>query len=474
MGDRGMTMTWLPTLALLACGQSSLPQQPAAGPPPARGSAPGVDPANPGCLSAEEASNGTTPTPPAHAVSCTLLEFDDVGPVAKSSRTFDGAGRVISERSERLDDPPRTTVHDYTFVPPPRKTLRVVEYDAKGHTTREAVDDGIDAILDDERLWTFDGQGHETSAETRRMAATTRTGKSYDAAGFLTAEESFSNGAFWNSTKWTRRPDGEPLESFTFVGGSATLGSTKTWSYGAGGNLEQDETVGANGKRLELNIYDVARRLVEKQSGWNDKTDLIQQFSFDENGKVLRDHRFEASGKEIEDTVRTYDAKGHMLTLWHWWGYAFAAGPTTDFYEYQVGTCGEIISATYSSGGNAVRTSTFAFDKAGHIISSEETVLSRTATKSRTTATFDGAGHLTRLRWEFLDAGQWKFDYERQRTFDAAGHLVLDETTHASRPGDVTREAWTFDGKGDLVVHESNANYGRHKVREEFGYGCLY
>jgi hypothetical protein len=121
-----------------------------------------------------------------------------------------------------------------------------------------------------------------------------------------------------------------------------------------------------------------------------------------------------------------------------------------------------------------VKTSSFAFDKAGHIIASQETRMLATPVKYRSTATFDGAGHLTRRRGESLEAGQWRLDFETERTFDAAGHLLLDQTTRVSRPGDGTREAWTFDGEGDLVVHESNANYGRHKVREEFGYGCLY
>jgi hypothetical protein len=47
-------------------------------------------------------------------------------------------------------------------------------------------------------------------------------------------------------------------------------------------------------------------------------------------------------------------------------------------------------------------------------------------------------------------------------------------TSYASSPGNVTREAWQFDARGDLVWYESNSNFGRHKVRVESDYVCLY
>ena len=52
-------------------------------------------------------------------------------------------------------------------------------------------------------------------------------------------------------------------------------------------------------------------------------------------------------------------------------------------------------------------------------------------------------------------------------------YLVLDRTV-LSPSGTVTREAWTFDAKGDVVVEESNLNYGKHAVRLEAEYSCLY
>ena len=420
------------------------------------------------CLSPELASAGTVPTPPRHQFACEVNESDQLGPVLRVARTF-GGGQVVSERSERLDVPARTTVHDYSFVAQPRLLLVTRSVDAQGRITREALDDGLDGTIETERTWAFDSDGRLVSEERRDGTSTSGNVKTFGPEG-LTLDAWFSNGVPSTSTRWERRPDGVALRSTSFSAPDVLV-STTVWTFDAQQVLQNKEILSARGKRVEFSTYDSHGRTLELRSGWNDVSDSVEQFTWSEPGRLLRDHRFDTLGGEIEDRVATFDAEGHQLTDWHRWGYHFASGPVTDTEVRTVGSCGEVLTSVRTTDGRTSLTAKSTFDDAGHLVAFEQTSFVPSVSTARTLSTFDAAGHLTNVRNESLTAGQWTPTSQRRRVFDEAGHLLLDEST-ALPSGTRARQAWTFDERGDLVIFESNQNFGHHEVHVLSDYGC--
>ena len=455
----------------LACGRSSVPPLPVEHQRPVPGA---VDRPSGSirCLDPELAKNGTAPTPARHELACSFYETDDLGPVAQGTRTFDGSGRVTSERLVRLDDPPRTTSHDYVYGSAPRDSVRTVAYDSSGRVTRQTDDEGSDGDVEVDRLWTFDLRGNETSSEVRSASWRSKNAKTWDETGFLTRDEWFTDEVSTWSTQWTRRPDGAPLTAVQ-LNASGVLGSMTKWSYDSRGVIHEMEVTAADGKRISKSRYDAAGQLVEVLSGWNHVDDAIRQISYDAKGNVVRDHRFDTSGKEIEDRVITYDAEGRVLTSWHKWGFSLLAGPRADLEELTHGGCGEVLAVSRSTNGEPVAKSSFSYDEAGHEIFSERIQFLPSAYSSRTSSSFDAEGHLTAVHTESLTNGEWTVTSRRQRQFDALGHLVLDETV--GYPSERTiRQAWSFDANGDAIAHETNGNWGRHEVRIEAVFACFY
>ena len=155
------------------------------------------------CLTPELASAGAPPTPPRHELACVVSESDQLGPVLSVVRSFE-RGQVVSERSERLDVPARTTVHDYSFVTQPRKALVTRRVDGQGRIISETQDDGIDGTVEGEHTWAFDSEGRLLSEERRDGTSTSRNVKTWGVDG-LALEEWFSDGVPGTSTRWERR-----------------------------------------------------------------------------------------------------------------------------------------------------------------------------------------------------------------------------------------------------------------------------
>ena len=464
-------------LALAGCGRSGQPIPPpdpmATGGGAAGGgtAAAGGGTAQTGCLDPRIATEGVDPTPSTHLLSCSFTERDEGGPVEDGVRSFDAKGQLLSERFQRLDEPPRTTVHDYTFARAPRKQLQRWQYDAAGRVLHQTIDEGIDELIDDERTWAFDANGHQTLEERRLGDWRTRNVSTFDAAGWLATDAWFDGDDQTRLVTWTRRPDGAPLTS-VIHDQAGVLESTTSWSYDERGVLTRQETIDPMGKLVSRSTYDAMGRVVEVRSGWNATAELLHTTEYDAQGNMVHDRQVDTDGNEVDDLLQTFDANHHRLTEKHTWGHHLVGGPQVDFLELTVGACGETLTSHSTTNGQPRVDTTLTWDEAGHLVTSLSKQQWPSVSTTRTTSTFDSAGHLLTTTNETEVGGQWRTDITRTRSFDAAGHLLLERYDNAATHNG-TSEASTFDERGNLTVLDSNANFGHHQVHLTGDYGCF-
>lgn len=448
-----MKTTLLSALVLLAaCGRA----------------APGGEVPAASCLSAELRENGVPGTPPRHPIACRFQQWDEGGPVAKGENQFDARGNVTSAYVERLDDPPRSTVHDGTFLIFPRKSLTRAQFDSADRKIFESYDEGADGALEWKRSWTFDPDGRELVTEFHGESHSVWTTRKRDALGYLISEETW-DGVYRRLTEWTRTATGQPLTQEDFEG-DRVLQRRSTWTYDASGVLRASEIKNAKGEFLERSTYDVNGRLVERRSPWDRVQDQIQQLTWDARGNLLRDHRFEASGKEIEDHVRTFDAQDRELTWWHRWGHSLINGPNTDELVRTLGPCGEVLTESMTTNGKPRSSASAQYDAAGHQVFVERLNFLPSQTGFRVRSSFDGFGRLIAVHTDALSKGTWATLSDRTRVFDGLGHLVSDRTVGVERDWAST---WKFDAAGELIETRSNVNFGNHDDRVELSYGCF-
>lgn len=408
--------------------------------------------------SPEDARRGVSPTPPRHAIACTSRDFDDVGAVLAVSRRFDASGHVVALRSERMDDPPRHTFHDDVFVLPPRRFVTTTTYDSTGRKIGEATDADIDGTIDLERWWTFDAAGHEVALGVREGEAHFLLRRTYDAGGFLVLEESGTDEGVMDSTRWTRRADGEPLWSERTHAGVSDY--VTEWSYDGSGKLVKSVTTSKASVRTTL--FDSAKRIIEERED-NPKDgvdDWFHRITYDGSGHVIRDHEFGVGG-DIRDIDETYDDKGRLSSR------VEKAGANVHHETHTYDACGAETSVSSEVNGKPATISKLTMDARGFIVLEE---LGRPEIDTRIRRLFDTVGHLVLEETEKLQKGTWTKTGATAYQFDGAGHMVRIEVFAGSKSLSVER--WTYDASGDLVVHQVSPSAGG-LAREEFGYECF-
>ncbi len=466
---------------VFACGSIASidppPSEESGDPPPSStpGTPPGATnpktPGDPSCKTAraeDEARDGVPALAPADVKPCVFTDYDGVGPVLKIVRTFDSGLRVLTEATDRLDEPPRQTEHDQVFVIPPRHLTVTNEYDSAGRLVHTWTDDDANGSIDEERWWAFDATGNEITRGSKWGTSTHVTTRTFmSGTKHLMTEQTDVTGSPSTSVTWTRKSDGSPLTHSITRG--AVVESSSTWTYDRNGGATQVEQQPIRRRTV---ITDAAGRVIETREDQpkDGVDDYFHQTKYNANGDVLEDHRFGKNGEKYGDLVNQYDAGGRLVEQWKQWGFGQVNGPTTDVEKRVYDACGQLVSIKRTQNGQAHSEVARTYDANGFLASEESHFFKPKKTSTKALRTFDAQGRLTKLESHSLSGASFTLDMTETRSYDAAGHLVSIVRTYKNQP--TQTETFKLDTMGRLVLHEKTPWNAQSIVKEEMSYAC--
>ncbi len=420
--------------------------------------------------SEDEAREGTPALPAVDQKPCTFKDYDVVGAVLSVKRTFDTQQRVLTEAFDRLDEPPRVTVYDEVYAPPPRHERRTHQYDGAGRLTNTWLDVDANGTNDQHQWWSFDGDGNEVTVGFRRKDDEMITTRTFMPGGgaFLLAEATTRRGDPASSTTFTRRPDGAPLTRVVSFGGN--LDSSATWTYDATG---ASTMIVISAHSVATTTTDAMGRVLESRVDQpkDGVDDYIRTYTYDAAGRLVLDRMIGAKGEPYDSASYTYDASGRLVEQRNVWGHGDSDELRIEVERRAYGACGQVASIERTTNGKPDSRVLRVHDARGYVVSEETRSASPTPKAEKKERTFDAQGRVTQIVTSVLDGTSWKLQTTETRTFDANGRLTGVIVTS---PVQTTQtEAFQYDPKGRLVLHERTASSPGAIVREELDYSCL-
>ncbi len=200
---------------------------------------------------------------------------------------------------------------------------------------------------------------------------------------------------------------------------------------------------------LNVSQWKETRRVVTVLDGGEEKTFLLYESEYDENGNQLFYVWYEDDGSVSEKVEYAYDAEGNMTVLVRY----NPDGSVEMRVEYEYDTSGNLIAETgihSDPEGEWISSTVCGYDRAGNLISRK--AYAEGMFQGGTEYAYDGNGNLI---LQITTDGNGTVTSRHENTFDSAGS-PLSETSFKADGTVSSKKEYAYDEAGRLILEKQS------------------